>query len=370
MPSLRRNKSSLLCMIGLATALMGAVGCNDVYLADGIDLELDLFPLGGPSDQLHLPYVAGATVDLYARTTDDDDDRSSWWLESSNPAVLQIIQQAAGHAEAKAVDDGDVEVRVYEHRGDTDPIHTSTVTVRTPTRAALLAHGPLFFESLHDLAQSDVSRVLAGGTATYLVRYYAGDTRLYGNGALKVDQQPGLRLYPRTTFLFEDREWLQVEAEAKGVYQVALRAAGTALGSKTVHVVDSGEIDRVQLFKEDTSGAEREETMVVLAQGFSARDEPVYGLEFSWDVDGDRENGQGDLYYYHFAPDDRSILTATGGGVSASVEISSSGGWVSSTNNIGCSVSSVGTAGRAGDAALPVLALGCVLLGLVRRKLR
>src|SRR5688572_25428419 len=80
-------------MASLALLLsVAATGCTRITLADDVDLSLDFHPLIGPSDALHSPYVKGATLRIYVRSTNDKENMRRWTLETSNADVLAIVQ--------------------------------------------------------------------------------------------------------------------------------------------------------------------------------------------------------------------------------------------------------------------------------------
>jgi hypothetical protein len=355
----------VLVLCGLV--MFGASGCRDMYLADDIDLDFNWSPLEGVGSSLHTPYIVGTSVTIAAEDALNEDDDVEFTLTSSDETVLRIDSQAQGVASCTAVGAGETEITVFD--GEGDEIYSRTVTVRVPTRAELYFHGPLILGLDYEEALADSTlRILRGGVGTFLVRYYDGDELLYGNGVLSATssaEDQGVALYEEQTFLFENREWLQIQALELGTYTVDLFAGDVAVGHGVVEVVDESAVDDFELLAESTAGADDEEVLAVLAQAYDADGNPLYGVEYSWDLDGVDESGYGDLYRYTYDRDASVPLGASRNGVRQEITIQASDGWVSSTNFIGCS-----TAGpRPGAPALPVVAGGALLLlGLASRR--
>jgi MYXO-CTERM domain-containing protein len=344
----------------LLVGLLAATACDGPYLADDIDIDFNFSLLSGPSDTLHLPYVQGAKVVIYAQDTDDHIDRSSWWLESSDEGVLHIDTQSAGRASCTAVGAGRAEIRVYGYQGARSPFYSSEVTVRQPTSAKVYAHGPMLLARPEETARVDSVKLLTGGLATFLVRYFDGETPLYGNGVLQTTVAPQtLTASTETTFFFENREWLRLKAADPGSYHVELRAAGVLLKTLEITAVTDGDIARIALDGESEDGADERETLTVLAQAYDAADQAIYGMAYRWFLDGVAEPEEGDLFRYKYDAKRTRTLAATYATHRTERVIHASSGYVSSTNFIGCSAAP----GGAGDATAPLL--GALALGLV-----
>src|SRR4030095_9779737 len=88
--------------------------------------------------------------------------------------------------------------------------------------------------------------VLEGGTVTLLVEYYRGEERLYGNGALVAEGSSDITASPEQTFLFENREWLQLTPGHAGDHTVNMQAGASSLGTLTVHAVRTDSISSVE----------------------------------------------------------------------------------------------------------------------------
>jgi hypothetical protein len=352
----------------LLLGILAATGCHGPYLADDIDVEFNFSSLGGPSDMLHLPYVQGTRVVVYARDTDSHVDHSTWWLESSDEKVLRIDRQSDGRAECTAVGAGRAEVRVYGYPGAQAPFYTSEAIVRQPTRATVHAHGPMLLGRPDEAARVDSVKLLSGGLATFLVRYYENDTPLYGNGVLQTTVAPqSLTAATQTTFFLENREWLQLTASSPGSYHVELRAAGVLVQTLEVTAVTDGDVERIVLDGESESGADEHQTLTVLAQAYDAAGQAIYGVAYRWLLDGVAEPKEGDLFRYEYAASTTRTLAASYASHRAESVVHASSGHVSSTNMIGCSAT---PGAAAAGAPLLLAALVCALGALVRRRRR
>jgi len=361
----RRNTLVLAFVASLA---LSTSGCADLYLADDIDLDFNWSPLEGVGSTLHVPYVVGTQVTISAHDANDEEAELSFVLESSDESVLRIDSQSAGTAYCTAVGEGEAEVRVLD---DGDEVYSRVVTVRDPTRAELYAHGPLIIGLGQEeaLAATPI-RIVNGGMGTFLVRYYDGNERLYGNGVLSAvsdGEEQGLTLAEQQTFLFENREWLQISGSELGTYDVDLFVGDINVGQGVVEIVDAAEVASFSLLAEDDDGASPDESLAVLAQAYDGAGEPVYGVEYTWDLGGVAEPGEGDLFRYTYEADETVDLEASFQGLSDAVTIHASEGYVSSTNSIGCSAAP-GVPGVPDLAAGAGMALFLTVLAVRRRR--
>jgi uncharacterized protein (TIGR03382 family) len=352
----RTTTTALMMIAGLALA-----GCDGPELHDDIDLELD-FKLT-PSDELHLPYVAGSTVRITATDGDADDERDRFWtLESSDESILRIDQQTEGTATCLAMREGFVTMRVFDEEGEM--IHDAEIEVAQPDRVQLLPHGPLIVGIETPVEDSGIN-ILSGGEATMLVRYFRGDQVLFGNGALRVEtSSPDITAHPETTFVFENREWLQVTPNMPGSHEVALFVGDVSLGTLAVEARTVDEVESIELIEEqdvDFSDVEDGRLMTALGMARLEDGEPIYGVELTWDLDGDGEPGTGDLFRYEFVEDAVSVLGVEFDGMRAEVEIHGEEGFVDSSNDLGCSTSGRGSSSGATFGLGVLLALGASL---------
>jgi hypothetical protein len=325
----------------LALALLAAAGCGPtVTVDDDVDIDWDFIELTGPSSSMHTPYVAGASMTLYVHSTDDKETMNGWTMESSDTSVftLETAQHDKDHhlwAKAHAGGDGTAQVRVRNAEGNV--VLSQPVEVRVPDRVQVMAHGLLIIGKSEDESKVDEVRLLSGGTATFLVRYYLSNRILYGNGTLGVDAPPQVVATTPRTYLFEDRDWLQVTPNMAGASSLGLKVNGYHFADLPLTVVDAGQVQSLRILGADESHAKKDQWLVALGQAYDAQMRQVYGVEFQWEVNGQSESGFGDLYRYRFDPTKPKMLAANYNNMAAVVMIHSGAGYVDSSNHIGCS---------------------------------
>jgi MYXO-CTERM domain-containing protein len=178
-----------------------------------------------------------------------------------------------------------------------------------------------------------------------------------------------LDLWPRQTFLDEDREWATVEfgspESGNELATVEFRANNIAVQDVTFEIVQPEDIDYVELLGESTSGVKEGRLLTVLAQAFDVDGESIWGVAFDWDLDGQDEPGEGDLFRYVFDPSVSSVLGASYGDHRGETTIAGDEGFVASSNDIACFCSAT-TVTPERDVAFGLLCLAA--LGLVRRR--
>src|SRR6185437_1022842 len=120
--------------------------------------------------------------------------------------------------------------------------------------------------------------------------------------------------------------------------QVQLSAKGIPLATLTVDSVDASAVTAVHVESEDPSGASDGDELVVLAQSFDDKGEPILGVDYDWNLAGEEQTGEGDLFDFPFDSSQSSTVSATFGGHSASttIEAKAGTGFVDSSNDIGC----------------------------------
>ena len=352
------------CALGLALALIGAA-CGPTYsMTDDIDLTWDfgLTPRRF-DDNLHSPYVRGAALTVFAHSSDDKEDLQGWSIESSDPAVFRVDAAVASGGRdlavhGEAVGEGTAVLTLRDPHGHA--VGHGVAEVRLPDAIELDAHGSLIL-GRDDEARVTEARVLAGGAATYLVRYFQGGRELHGNGVLSADVPAGMTAEPRTTFLFEDREWLTLHTTSVQTGSLQLLADGVAAATVPVVVVPESEIADVVVLTEPESGHKDGDWLAALAQAYDAGGTRIFGVDYQWNVDGAAQQGDGDLYRYQFKAGQHVMVQAQRGAHTDSAQIQSEGGFVSSTNHVGCA------AGGGGS-----LIVGLIGVGLVagRRRVR
>lgn len=352
-----------LALCGLVVAL-GLGACGPTYhMTDDVDLTWDFeLTLSRFDDDLHSPYVRGARVTLFAHSSDDGERFAGWSIESSDPEVFRVDDSAveAGGdglvAHGQAVGEGTARLRLLDDRGR--EVGRGVAEVRVPDRVELAAHGSLIL-GRDDEAVVSEARVVEGGEATYLVRYFRDGRELHGNGVLTADVPAGVTAQPRTSFLFENREWLTLDATDAGTGTLQLRADGEAVVSLPLVVVPDSAIEDVVVLTESEKGHDDGDWLVALAQAYDAQGARIFGVDYAWDVDGVAQSGDGDLYRYRFQRGMFEMVQAQRGAHRDAVMIQADAGFVDSSNRVGC------TAGGSGSLLVGLAGLGLVA---VRRR--
>lgn len=355
-------------------------GCGSYELRDDVDIDINWAPLVGPSTELHSPYAQGARFNLFV---DDRGSSSSvdgsWQLTSDRPDVMllepaQIMSYRENGKEhtylripARARGEGATDLVVRDGGGG--EVMRVRVEVLRPDRIELLSHGPLLIGH-EDEALVREARVQEGGTATFLARYFRGDRALSGNGVLSLVPSEGLKAEVRQSFLFEDRDWLQVTPQRSGPLTVDLLADGFPTGRFTVSGEPAGSVVSLRLRQSERAerGAKDGELLAVLAEGIDGQGRTILGVEPKWDFGGTPQGSMGDLFRYEFKRGMRRLLTATLGAMNSSLMIEAERGYVSSTNHVGCQLVRGHTAQA--PASLGPLGLLLLALGLLWRRPR
>lgn len=364
--------SALLLLVGAAT------GCTHVTIEDDVDLVLDFSPLTGPSNALNSPYIEGSSMHIYVHSTNDKEDYAGWKIVSSAPdvfAVTNLVRGTGSNALAytvgKALRPGDAELRVLDQSGQT--VAADVVQVRRPDEIHFLAHGLLLVGRSDADARVDELRILSGGTGTYLARYFTGGIELHGNGALSVmsavQGASGGTAQVVKSFIFEDRDWLQVSPQMVGSGSVALAINGTAFGTFPVVSVANTDVTSVHIFGQDESSHRQDDWLVAFAQATDASGQAIYGVDYKWTVDQTAQTGLGDLYRYQYKPLLPKMLTASFGAMAAQAMIHADKGFVDSTNHVGCQAAP-GQVSRQAQAALPLLLGLLAAVALLRSRRR
>jgi len=353
-----------LCAVVIALAV-AACGTTNLYsMTDDVDLTWD-FTLTPRrfEDNLHSPYVRGAEVTVYASSNDDGEDLSTWSIESSDPSVFRIDTEVTAAVarqlavRGRAVGEGTATLTLRDERGDA--VGHGVAEVQVPQAVELDAHGSLILGRADEAPVMEV-RMLAGGVATYLVRYRRDGHELHGNGVLSAITPAGLTAEARTTFLFENREWLTLHAGAEGSTTLELRADQVKVATVDVAVVPETAITDVVVLTESERARKDGEWLAALAQAYDGNGQRVFGVDYAWNVNGAVQTADGDLYRYQFKTGQYAMVRAQRGTHADEVMIQSGGGHVSSTNDVGCAAG--GGGGSLG------LGLGLVAGLLLRRR--
>lgn len=362
----------------LAGVVACSMGCTRVKFSDSVDLTLDFAPLTGPSDLLHTPYVEGSSMRIFVDSTNDNERYEGWSLSSSDPTIFSVenLQGQSGFAAAKAraLRPGHATLTVTDSGGHV--VATDGVDVERPDEVRLLSHGLLLVDRGEDEARVSDLRVVEGGTGTYLARYYRAGHQVFGNGTLTATADTGSTAKVEQSYLFEDRDWLQVSPGDGNAHQIALSVNGTPFGQVTLSGVARTDLAGVRILGEDEGGAKKDQLMVAFALANDSAGRAVYGVEYSWQLGGKTSAGMGDLFRYRYDAQRPQMLTASAmnatGQMSAQAMIHASSGFVDSTNRVGCATVPPGAPGGPWRGVTPawlLLVVGWGAMGM-RRRLR
>jgi hypothetical protein len=320
----------------LGAGLLFGACARDVQFKDDFALRFDLRGVGG-ADKLATPYVEGAPVRI---TVTGGRDVTILELTSTDPDVFRIDSASRSSddvtLECTAVSAGTATIEA--HTLDGKLVDTVSIAVGRPDRVEL--HGPSALSRVDGDDPIEAPAVLLGGEAAFEVRYFEGDTRLFGNDVLEIDVGSALTAWSDTSWLGENREWLHVVPEAlcaDDACALELSVGGRSLSAPAITVVEPTAIASVSLDAPDESAAEDEDSLTVVARAETATGERVYGVAFDWTHDTLAQTGEGDLFRYTFDSSRQALpLEATFDGMSATVDIRGQGSVASSTQT-GCS---------------------------------
>lgn len=376
----------------LALAALTACGPK-IRFSDNVDTQFDLGPpKQGYDDHLHGPYAAGSNVDIYAYDITEDNALDGWTMVSLDPDVLEVASVEIIRDDIDDVDDRQVKTDVLvAHIETTGPgtatlevhnandkfVRATEVVVMQPDRAVLRASGPLFIDRVDEVPTlvDAAPKMLANGTATFLVEWFAGEQELFGTGSLAVySTHPQAQNFQTLeVHLDEARDWAQLEfgspEDGDELANVEFYANGELVHSLELEVVQPEAISEVEIVGRSESG-EADQLLAVLAQAFDQNGESIWGVSFDWDLDGLGESGSGDLFRYWYDPGAQSTLGAEYGDARGEITIRGERGFVESSNDepfdASCFCSSTGAEGPGRGIGFGLLSLAA--LGLVRRR--
>lgn len=355
------------CAVVVALAV---AACEPTYsMTDDLDLTWDFVATPRRfEDNLHSPYVRGTAVTVYAHSSDDGEDLRGWSIVSSDPAVFAIEAGApvvsSGRdlaVRGRAVGEGTATLSLRNTHGH--EVGRGVAEVHVPDAVELDAHGSLIL-GRDDEAKVSEARVLAGGEATYLVRYFRGGRELHGNGVLSVTAPAGVMAQPRTTFLFENREWLTLDVPAGAAGAVQLSADQVAVATVPLVVAAESEIADVVVLTESEKGHHDGDWLAALAQAYDGNGERIFGVVYAWNVNGAAQTSDGDLYRYRYKAGQSAMVQAQRGAHmgEAMIQLEAGSGSVDSTNRVGCS------AGGGGSLGVGLVGIGLVCSRRRRRR--
>jgi len=300
------------------------------------------------------PYAVGAMVVAVF----DRNGMPTFEVESLDPAVCTIewtgIDAETGDVVVLAVAAGPGTTELV-FRGDTGAeMDSLVVDVGLQDRFELHASGPMQLRLDPEETGVQAPKVLAGGTAAFHVRYFAGGQRLQGSDLVRATVGSGLPLEIVETTAAAPREWIRVSPSVAGVHEVELYVGSVALGPVPIEAVEEEAIRRVELVAADEANLRDGDVGTVLAVARDDEDAPIYGVDLTWAVDGSAVPGQGDLYRYRYDEGSEVELAAERGGHGDALVVHGVGEPATSTE-LGCASSGGAGSGWVFLAVLPLL---------------
>src|ERR1019366_5665534 len=176
----------LRCLVAAAVPALAAGCTNTTHVASLQDnFTTDVFSafVGNPNG-LSTPYVQGSKFTITVQPGGNA-NATGWVLKSSDPTVMTITTQSSTSGEwpVTATGAGHATLSVVDSSGK--ELDSEGIDVDVPTDVQLCAHGLLLSGFTDQQALVTSVRVVSGGTATFLVRYFDGSQELAGNNALK-----------------------------------------------------------------------------------------------------------------------------------------------------------------------------------------
>ena len=366
--------TSLRLLILASPAILSLAGCSlaggsgkPVTMADAFDLDI----FGPHEDDLHSPYVAGAQFEI-AVSTDAPQVPAGWTLSSSDPNVIRVISGLVGGSAAViAGHPGQATLSVLDADGKVQDSHA--VSVALPDRVGLYAEGPLLTGASDTAAELTQASVVAGGEATFLVRYFAQGVELFGSGALTPTATGGVTVNTVSSSFASARDFVRVSPAAMGASgTVSLSVDHVIVGELPITTVLPSAVTQVTILPQSALAAQKGESLALYAHALDATSAEVYGASFDWTINGQTNaslygDGPADLFFYPFDPAVTEEVAASYEGFSPYARVHGTGGSVGSTSQLGCSLSR-SPGGPGGSTTMFGLALAIGGAALVRRR--
>ncbi|MGD0527150.1 MAG: hypothetical protein ABSE49_18555 [Polyangiaceae bacterium] len=318
----------------------------------------------GNANGLSTPYVAGSKFTITVQAGGSANG-SGWVLKSSDPSVLAVTSQGSttGEWTANALGAGHTTLTVVDSSGNT--LDSEGVDVDVPTEVQLCAQGLLLSGFTDQQAQVNSVQMVAGGTATFLVRYFNGSQELFGNNAIKPTGS-GVATASAVAASFSVRDFLEVDASQIGSGSVVL--GGPGQGSVPVQAVDPSVVTSVTLSKQSDANASKGQTLYVFGRAGDTQGADVFGASFDWEVNGSPLTAQStfaggptDMLTYQYDPSTSETIGDSLASYSSTTTVHggpATTALTSSTDTVGCSVArGVGAGGGAGAVALFAMAV-------------
>ena len=381
--------SSLLLASAACFVSVALTGCspinldtdsNAVGMADSFDVDF----FGVHANDLHTPYLAGAQVGIsvLANATRSE---VGWTLSSSDPNVVQVISQlSAGSGTLVAGRPGQATLSILDSSGTV--LDSQQITVAIPDQVSVYAQGLLATGASDEAAQVTQASIVAGGDATFLVRYFSQGTELFGSGAVKTSATGGVESSIVSESFATDRDFIQVSPPPMGSSgSVSLVVLGTVVSVIPITAVSPTAVKSVTVLPQSSVGAQTGDSLALYAHAIDANEDSVYGASFDWAINGETQpvydtttsfdagssgddavqvQQPNDLFFYTFDASALETVEATFEGFTQSMDVHGQGGSVGSTaTQVACSLSGApGTSGGAPAFAGLVLAMAGLVL--------
>jgi hypothetical protein len=342
-------------------------------------LEINLFSKA--TDDLHTPYVQGATFGISIATTDyPDGATAAWTLRSSNPAVVQVVgpQPSGASYQITTVGAGHATLTVVDGGGHVLDSHD--VEVAQPDHVELCAHGLLLGGYSDGEAQVTQATVVQQGVATFLVRYFLGSQELFGNHAVTATGTGAVTASATTSSFGDDRDWVEVDAAQAGAGQVSLAVAGIAPTVIPAAVVARAAVQSIGMLPETDTGASDGQQLYVFGRAFDAQGRDIFGGSFTWTVNGaaltatpatsSASTPTDVLAYTYKGSASESVSDGLAAYTASPITVHGTGATIESTSDIGCSVARAAGGSAPGGLLVVGLAAGGALVSRRRRSLR
>ncbi len=345
--------------IALLTAPLLACG-----VTESLHLEDDLGADDSDVD-IHRPYARGSVVTMSVDGWRHGRIDDTWDIVPDDPTILvvqldedepeddedddlsvEFIAESEGTTSVSLLDD-EGEVRA---RATVEVVMPDTITLHVATAERM---------EMPELESADCGvRIVEGGTGGLVAQYWLGDTEVFGNEVLSLVSNDPVVADVDHSYSGKNLDWLQLTPEGTGTQTVDLLVDGVHLHSLEYEAVAAEAVATSAFLGADETDAREGDWLELLIQAFDAEDCPLYGARWNWDVDGELQEDQGDLFRYEFDESITTELTATFGDEVRTTTVHGEGS-VANSNDAGCSAA-------AGSAALAPALLG--LLALARRR--
>lgn len=342
-------------------------GCTSEFtFTDSVNSRLfEIKPRSDFGDELSVPYVLGAEFSVFVEDNEQETDFVGWRIESTNPRVLSFRDEPYRMGlhtlgvDVAAAGEGVADLLLRDENGEVRG--SAAVEVKRPNRAKLFA-APIYALDNPDFrGETPRPRLLVGGVASFAVEFLRDDLRLQGSTALRAKGSRGLEAAVEGSELAHNRNWLRVAASALGRHEVELWVGEALVERIDVEAVGPGAIAGLELIDGDADTPdELAGEWLVVAQAVSEDKEPIYGVDFEWELPGRAFEVPGDIFVYeHDVEGSFQRLTARAYGVSSTLAVRAAAGEPASSDAaLACDM-------RAGQGA-GLWAL--VALGLRRRR--